>query len=117
MERCGPSAEKLAAANVRPNSKKNMQNAPDQIKPRPIRNLAGKGRTAVAQARVILLVMINVAQLWILAATVEAALAHRFSVLLPLVIASGTCFVVTLTLVFWWRPASRRFTSSGYLKR
>jgi len=85
--------------------------------PKPIRNLAGEGRTAVAQARVILLVMVNVAQLWILAATVEAALTHRFSALLPLVVASGICFVVTLTLIFWWRPASRRFTSSGYLKR
>ena len=97
-----------------------MQNSIDQTEPRrnrPNRNLAGKGRTAVAQARLILLVMINVAQLWILAATVEAALAHRFSALLPLVIASGICFVVTLTLIFWWRPASRRFTSSGYLKR
>ena len=78
---------------------------------------AGKGRAAVAQARLILLVMINVAQLWILAATVEAALAHRFSALLPLVIASGICFLVTLSLIFWWRPASRHYTSSGYLKR
>ena len=78
---------------------------------------AGRGRSAVAQARLILLVMINVAQLWILAATVEAALAHHFSVLLPLVIASGVCFAVTLTLIFWWRPASRHYTSSGYLKR
>ena len=94
-----------------------MQNSIGQTKPRPIRNLAGRGRTAVAQARLILLVMINVAQLWILAATVEAALAHRFSILLPLVVASGLCFAVTLTLIFWWRPASRRFTSSGYLKR
>ena len=94
-----------------------MQNSIDQTKPRPIHSLAGNGRTAVAQARLILLVMINVAQLWVLAATVEAALAHRFSALLPLVIASGICFVVTLTLIFWWRPASRRFTSSGYLKR
>ena len=94
-----------------------MQHSIDQNKRRPIRNLAGEGRTAVAQARLILLVMINVAQLWVLAATVEAALAHRFSALLPLVIASGICFVVTLTLIFWWRPASRRFTSSGYLKR
>ena len=94
-----------------------MQNTQAQIKSRPIRHLAGKGRTAVAQARLILLVMINVAQLWILAATVEAALAHRFNALLPLVVASGICFVVTLTLIFWWRPASRRFTSSGYLKR
>jgi hypothetical protein len=94
-----------------------MRNSIDQTKPRPTRNLAGKGRTAVAQARLILLVMINVAQLWVLAATVEAALSHRFSALLPLVIASGICFVVSLTLIFWWRPASRRFTSSGYLKR
>ena len=94
-----------------------MQQSTDQTRPRPIRNLAGKGRTAVAQARLILLVMVNVAQLWILAATVESALAHRFSALLPLVIASGICFVVTLTLIFWWRPASRRFTSSGYLKK
>ena len=117
MERCGPSAEKRAAANIRPNSKKNMQNAPDQIKPRPIRSLVGEGRTAVAQARLVLLVMVNVAQLWILAATVEAALAHRFSALLPLVVGSGICFVVTLTLILWWRPASRRFTSSGYVKR
>ena len=77
----------------------------------------GSGRTAVAQARLALLIMINVAQLWILAATVEAALAHRFSPLLPLVIASGICFVVTLTIIFWWRPPSRHYTSSGYLKR
>ena len=78
---------------------------------------AARGREAVAQARLALLVMINVAQLWMLAATVEAALAHRFSALLPLVIASGICFVITLTIIFWWRPASRRYTSSGYLKR
>jgi type VI protein secretion system component VasK len=71
----------------------------------------------VTQARLVLLLMINAAQLWILAATVEAALAHRFSALVPLVIASGVCFAVTLTIVFWWRPASRRYTSSGYLKK
>lgn len=96
---------------------KDMRHSIDQTKSRPNRNPAGQGRTAVAQARLILLVMINVAQLWVLAATVEAALAHRFSALLPLVIASGICLVVSLTLIFWWRPASRRFTSSGYLKR
>ena len=78
---------------------------------------AGRGRSPVAQPRLILLVMVNVAQLWILPATVEAALAHRFSALLPLVIASGICFLVTLSLIFWWRPASRHYTSSGYLKR
>jgi hypothetical protein len=92
-----------------------MQN--HQNRARPIRNFAGKGRTAVAQARLVLLVMVNVAQLWILSGTVDAALGHRYSALLPLVIASGVCFVVTLTLIFWWRPASRRFTSSGYLKQ
>jgi hypothetical protein len=78
---------------------------------------AAQGRAAVTQARLVLLLMINVAQLWILAATVEAALAHRFSALIPLVVASGVCFVVTLTIVFWWRPASRHYTSSGYLKK
>jgi len=78
---------------------------------------ASRGRAAVTQARLALLIMINVAQLWILAATVEAALAHRFHSLLPLVIASGICLVVTLTIVLWWRPASRHYTSSGYLKR
>ena len=109
-------AERQAAAKRR-RSSKHMRKPTNQIKSRPVRNLAGEGRTAVAQARLILLVMINVAQLWILAATVEAALAHRFSALLPLVVASGICFVVTLTLIFWWRPASRRFTSSGYLKK
>jgi hypothetical protein len=61
--------------------------------------------------------MINIAQLWILAATVEAALARRLSALLPLIVASGICFVITLTLLFWWRPASRHYTSSGYLRR
>lgn len=78
---------------------------------------APRGRAAVTQARLVLLLMINAAQLWILAATVEAALAHRFSALIPLVVASGVCFVVTLTIVFWWRPASRHYTSSGYLKK
>ena len=78
---------------------------------------APKGRTAVAQARLVLLLMINAAQLWILAATVEAALAHHFSALVPLIVASGICFVITLTIIFWWRPASRRYTSTGYLKQ
>jgi hypothetical protein len=75
-----------------------------------------RGRAAVSQARLILLVMINVAQLWILAATVEAALAHHYRVLAPLVIASGICWLITLSLIFWWRPVSRRHTSTGYLR-
>ena len=74
------------------------------------------GQTAVWQARLIMLVMINIAQLWILAATVDAALARNFSVLLPLVVASGICFAITLSIIKWWRPTSRRKTSSGYVR-
>ena len=75
-----------------------------------------RGQSAVWQARLLMLVMINVAQLWILAATVDAALAHHYSSLLPLVIASGIFFVITLSIIRWWRPTSKRFTSSGYVK-
>ena len=71
---------------------------------------------AVWQARVIMLVMINIAQLWILAASVDAALARSYSVLLPLVIASGVCFLITLSIIRWWRPTSRRKTSTGYVR-
>ena len=71
---------------------------------------------AVWQARLIMLVMINIAQLWILAATVDAALARHYSVLLPLVIASGVCFLITVSILRWWRPVSRRKTSSGYVR-
>jgi hypothetical protein len=84
---------------------------------RPVRTRALRGRSAVSQARVHLLVMINVAQLWILAATVEAALAHHYRVLVPLVVASFICWLITLSLIFWWRPASRNYTSSGYLRQ
>ena len=94
-----------------------MKHPTTQTKPVAFHGHAGRGRAAVAQARLVLLIMVNVAQLWILAATVEAALAHRFSALLPLVVASGVCLIVTLTLIFWWRPPSRHYTSSGYLKR
>ena len=74
------------------------------------------GQTAVWQARLIMLVMINIAQLWILAATVDAALAHHYSVLLPLVVASGICFLITLSIIKWWRPTSRKKTSTGYVR-
>jgi len=80
-------------------------------KPRTLR-----GQSAVWQARLIMLVMINIAQLWILAATVDAALARRYSTLLPLVIASGICFLITLSIIRWWRPTSKRFTSTGYIR-
>ena len=75
-----------------------------------------RGGAAVWQARLIMLVMINVAQLWILAATVDAALARHYSVLLPLVIASGICFLITLSIIRWWRPTSSRRTSTGYVR-
>ena len=75
------------------------------------------GSAAVWQARLIMLVMINIAQLWILAATVDAALARHYSVLLPLVVASAICFLITLSILRWWRPRSGQRTSSGYLKR
>ena len=74
------------------------------------------GHAAVWQARLIMLIMINVAQLWILAATVDAALARHYSVLLPLVIASGICFLITLSIIKWWRPTSRTKTSTGYVR-
>lgn len=76
----------------------------------------GKGYKAVSQARLIMLVLINIAQLWILAATVEAALAGHLKVLMPLVIASVICFLITLSIVFRWRTSSKRHTSTGYLK-
>src|SRR5947207_14111145 len=50
---------------------------------RPVRTRALRGRSAVSQARVILLVMINVAQRWILAATVEATTAPHYRVIVP----------------------------------
>ena len=74
------------------------------------------GSAAVWQARLIMLVMINIAQLWILAATVDAALARHYSVLLPLVIAAGLCFLITLSIIRWWRPTSSKRTSSGYVR-
>ena len=60
--------------------------------------------------------MINVAQLWILAATVEAALGANYQVLLPLVAATFVCWLITLSIVLWWRPVSRRYTSTGYVR-
>ncbi len=66
------------------------------------------GRTAIWQARLVLLVMINIAQLWILSATIEAALAAHYRQLVPLVIASGVCWLIALTIFLWWKPAARR---------
>ncbi len=60
-----------------------------------------RGLRAIWQARLVLLVMINIAQLWILSGTVEAALAHEFNQLLPLVIASIVCWLIALSIFLW----------------
>jgi len=75
-----------------------------------------RGRTAVWQARLVLLIMINLAQLWILSAAVESALARDFKQLLPLVVASGVCWLIALSIFLWWKPASSRRTSTGYVR-
>jgi len=72
-------------------------------KPRHVR-----GRTAVWQARLALFVMINIAQLWILSATVEAALAGERRQLIPLVAASLVCWIIALTIFLWWKPSPPR---------
>ncbi len=71
------------------------------------------GRTAVWQARLVLLVMINIAQLWILSATVEAALASHFEQLVPLIVASGVCWLIALSIFLWWKPVGRRQSADG----
>lgn len=80
------------------------------------RRRTGRGRAALEQARLIMLVMINVAQLWILAATVEAALAGSYQELWPLAIGSGVCLLISLSVILWWKPASHRYTSTGYVR-
>ncbi|MBK7392490.1 MAG: hypothetical protein IPI64_04195 [Chloracidobacterium sp.] len=77
----------------------------DNAKPR---RPQSRGLAAVWQARLAMLVMINVAQLWILSAAVEAALAHEYAQLTPLVIASGVCWLIALSIIIWWKPSSRQ---------
>ncbi|MEO8650398.1 MAG: DUF6755 family protein [Acidobacteriota bacterium] len=76
------------------------------------RRVYTRGRTAVWQARLVLLVMINIAQLWILSATIEAALAGHFKQLVPLVIASGLCWLIALSIFLWWKPVKQRKRSN-----
>jgi len=73
----------------------------------------GRGRSAVWQARLVLLVMINLAQLWILSAVVDAALAREFRHLGPLIVASGVCWLIALTIFLWWKPAGARRSGSA----
>jgi len=49
--------------------------------------------------------MINLAQLWILSAAVDAALAHEYRHLVPLVIASALCWLIALSIFLWWKPS------------
>jgi len=70
------------------------------------RQRLARGRSAVWKARLVLLVMINIAQLWILSATVEAALAGKMDHLLPLVAASLVCWLIAFTIFLWWKPAA-----------
>jgi len=107
--RFGLLEEKLRLVNMK------VKLRTDQPRVTSKRRVEGR-HAAVWQARLLMLVMINIAQLWILAATVDAALAHRYSVLAPLAIASGVCFVITLSIIKWWRPTSRKATSSGYVR-
>ena len=82
-----------------------------------VRRAADRGRTAVWQARLVLLAMINIAQLWILSATIEAALAGEYRQLVPLIGASAICWLIALTIFLWWKPASSRRTNTGNLRR
>jgi hypothetical protein len=83
------------------------------VRPSVARSPLSTGRSAVWQARLVLLVMINLAQLWILSAAVDAALAHEFRHLVPLVIASGVCWLIALTIFLWWKPAGARPSGSA----
>jgi hypothetical protein len=67
-----------------------------------------KGREAVWQARLVMLIMINIAQMWILSAALEAALAGHHDQLIPLIAASGLCWLIALTIFLWWKPVSGR---------
>jgi len=105
--RFGPPAENLRHRRIEADLKSSTPESNHRAK---------IGQAAVWQARLIMLVMINIAQLWILAATVDAALARHYAVLLPLVVASGVCFLMTLSIIKWWRPTSRKKTSTGYVR-
>src|SRR5215831_6880967 len=106
-DKSGRLEEKRQQVSMQAESKTSTRNSPRRSR---------TGQAAVWQARLIMLVMINIAQLWILAATIDAALAHHYSVLVPLVVASGLCFLITLTIIKWWRPTSRSKTSTGYVR-
>jgi hypothetical protein len=55
-----------------------------------------RGRIAVWQARLAILVMINLAQIWILSAADEPALAHEFRQLDPQNTATAVSWIITI---------------------
>lgn len=71
------------------------------------RRASTRGRAAIWQARLTLLVMINIAQLWILSATIEAVLSGLVKQIVPLIIASAVCWLIALSIFLWWKPAER----------
>lgn len=80
----------------------------------PITRRPSRGRIAISQARLAMLMMINIAQLWLLAGVVEAALALDLVQLRPLVIASGVCWLIALTIFLWWKPSRRGNEAAGH---
>jgi cytochrome bd-type quinol oxidase subunit 2 len=89
----------------------------DDVRPVAPRRNEDRGRTAVWQSRLVMLVMINLAQLWILSAAIEAALARHFSQLWPLIIASAVCWAIALTIFLWWKPAAKRSRAASRIAR
>jgi hypothetical protein len=72
------------------------------------RGAAVRGREAIWQSRLVMLIMINIAQMWILSAAIEAALAEHYDQLRPLIVASGVCWFIALTIFLWWKPPPKR---------
>jgi hypothetical protein len=95
----------------------NVNVAPESPSSSIPRKRSAIGARAIWQARLALLIMINIAQLWILSGTVEAALAREYKQLLPLVAASVVCWLLALSIFLWWKPVSHDFTSTGYLRK
>lgn len=90
-----------------------MDGGIDSGRPTTPRRHEDRGRTAVWQARLVMFVMINLAQLWILSAAIEAALARHFDKLWPLIISSFVCWLIALTIFLWWKPVPKRGQSRG----
>lgn len=108
----GPWASEAEVDMTQPNEPRTTANRYFAEDAPTTRRVLTKGRTAVWQARLVLLVMINIAQLWILSATIEAALAAHYQQLIPLIVASGVCWLIALSIFLWWKPIKQRKRSS-----